>query len=358
LGGRDAGGGRDGRGWSPRSEERSRGALLGLAVGDALGATHEFLELVAPPFPRLAQGPLTSVVGGGPFKVVPGQVTDDTHMACCLAASLAAHGGLEPLDVAARYVRWQEHAFDIGGQTAAALNAIREGAAPLDAGRQVWSLAARRPAGNGSLMRTAPIGVLLAGDPEARRAAALAESAITHYDPRCRLACAAFDAAIGAALEGPDDARALVAAARAELAGAAEALASEGGEGAAVVPTAVKELEEDLALAERRDPALYGKHVHLHRTQGFVRVAFRLAFWEALHAPTWEAALLDVVNRGGDADTNGAIAGALLGALHGESEIPEAWKARVLGAVPREEGPLRDLYHPRALLDALGTGPV
>jgi ADP-ribosylglycohydrolase len=202
-------------------------------------------------------------------------------------------------------------------------------------------------------MRTAPVGVFLAGDPEALRAAALVESAITHYDPRCRLACAAFDAAIAAALQGPDDARALVAAARAELPAAGDALVREGGEGAALVAAAVQDLEEDLALAERRNPALYGRDVHLHRTQGFVRVAFRLAFWEALHAPTWEAALLDVVNRGGDADTNGAITGALLGALHGESAIPEAWRRRVLAAVPRERGPLRTVYHPRTLLRSL-----
>ncbi|HET9594671.1 MAG TPA: ADP-ribosylglycohydrolase family protein, partial [Anaeromyxobacteraceae bacterium] len=240
--------------------------------------------------------------------------------------------------------------------TAAALNAIREGTAPLDAGRIVWAGAARRPAGNGSLMRTAPIGVLLATDGGARRAAALGDSAITHYDPRCRLACAAFDAAIAAALEEPDDARALVAAARAELPAAAQALAAEHAADAGLVADALHQLEEDLALAERRDPALYGRDVHLHRTQGFVRVAFRLAFWEALHAPSWEAALLDVVNRGGDADTNGAITGALLGALHGEGAIPEAWRTRVLGAVPREEGPLRDLYHPRSLLAALEPG--
>jgi ADP-ribosylglycohydrolase len=91
--------------------------------------------------------------------------------------------------------------------------------------------------------------------------------------------------------------------------------------------------------------------VHLHRTPGFVRVAFRLAFWELLHAPGFEEGVVDAVNRGGDADTNGAVTGALLGAFHGESAIPPSWRERVLAAVPREQGPLRDLYHPRSLLD-------
>ena len=76
----------------PPSQERSRGALLGLAVGDALGTTLEFREPKCPPFPHLAAGPHRDMLGGGPFKLVAGQVTDDTQMACCLAASLRARG--------------------------------------------------------------------------------------------------------------------------------------------------------------------------------------------------------------------------------------------------------------------------
>jgi ADP-ribosylglycohydrolase len=349
----------DGRGTGtspPPDQERSRGALLGLAVGDALGTTLEFSEPRAPAFPQLAAGPHAQIVGGGPFRVVAGQVTDDTQMASCLAASLAGCGRLDVDDVARRYVAWQEHAFDVGTQTAAALNAIREGTSPSESGKQTWLGASQPPAGNGSLMRTAPIGVLLAGDAAARRSAALAESAITHYDPRCRLACAAFDAAVAEGVLGAGNAGELREAARRELWPAASLLRREGGEGAAALSSAVRDLEEDLDLAGRADPQLYGPVVHLHRHQGWVRVAFRLAFWELLHAPTWTAAVLDAVNRGGDADTNGAIVGALLGALHGEAAIPEAWRQLVLDAVPREAGPLRDAYHPRTLLAALARG--
>ena len=112
------------------------------------------------------------------------------------------------------------------------------------------------------------------------------------------------------------------------------------------------DLEEDLALASLADPQLLRGPVHLHRSQGFVRVAFRLAFWELMHGPSFEAALVDVVNRGGDADANGAITGALLGAFFGEGAIPAVWRERVINSVPSEPSPLRDLYHPATLLAA------
>jgi ADP-ribosyl-[dinitrogen reductase] hydrolase len=72
---------------------------------------------------------------------------------------------------------------------------------------------------------------------------------------------------------------------------------------------------------------------------GFVRVSFRLAWWELFHAPSFEAALIDVVNRGGDTDTNAAIAGALLGAVHGSEAVPARWRAAVLSAFPLAGAP-------------------
>src|SRR5689334_22985960 len=104
--------------------DRARGCVLGLAVGDALGTTHEFERLQAPAFPALATGPLRTITGGGPFGVERGQVTDDTQLACCLASSLLATGRLDPEDLGARYLEWKRHAFDIGQQTALSLRAI------------------------------------------------------------------------------------------------------------------------------------------------------------------------------------------------------------------------------------------
>jgi ADP-ribosylglycohydrolase len=104
------------------------------------------------------------------------------------------------------------------------------------------------------------------------------------------------------------------------------------------------------------DPQLYGPELHIHDQAGFVRVAFRLAFWEMLHAPTFEAALVDVANRGGDADTNAAIAGALCGAVAGELEIPDAWKRLVLDALSDDlSSPFATDYHPRVLNDLVAS---
>jgi ADP-ribosylglycohydrolase len=350
--------------------DRARGALLGLAVGDALGTTYEFERIAQPPYPALATGPATGVVGGGPFELAPGQVTDDTQLAVCLARSLAERGGLDVADVAARYVAWSEHAFDIGAQTRAAIDRLERGEAPPAAALAVWREYGRRPAGNGSLMRTAPIAVALRGAPgHALIDAAIADSLITHADPRCALACAAFDAAIAAAIDpapvsAPDPAPgeptrggALVAAARRALErGAArlgEAWAGGGAEGAVDrehLARAAAALAGDLDAALRADPDVYGEELHVDRTAGFVRVALRLAFWHAVHTPSWRDALIDVASRGGDADTNATITGALLGARDGAAAIPPAWVERVLGATQPGPADWAEAHHPRHLL--------
>jgi ADP-ribosylglycohydrolase len=336
--------------------DRARGALLGLAVGDALGTTLEFSKPQAPAFPQLASGPHRTITGGGPFGVAPGQTTDDTQMACALATSLLERGKLDVDDLAARYVAWGKIAFDAGAQTRAALSAIsRSQRSPEEAGRSVWLARNRSPAGNGSLMRTAPIAVFFARDPEARRLAALADSAITHYDFRCQLACAAFDAAIAHALVSDHEPAALADAAAEELTAATRLLLERHPEERREIELGEAALREDLESAHLDDPDLYSPDLSILATQGYVRVAFRLAFWELLHAPSFEAGLVDAVNRGGDADTNGAIAGALLGACHGGSAIPESWSKTVLSALQDgEPGPLRDLYHPKRLLGLIG----
>lgn len=332
---------------------RARGALLGLAVGDAYGTTLEFSTPAGlPPFPELAAGPHREVTGGGPFRLVAGQVTDDTQMACCLAASLMANGQLEPADLGRRYVAWRKVAFDIGTQTAASLGLLASGVEPLEAGRRVWVEGGRKAAGNGSLMRTVPIGVFAADLPHNRRIQSLLDSQITHWDPRCQLACAAYNAAVSVALQDGADAAGMHAAAVAELDAAAALLHDLAPEEAAATEAARVVLLKDLVAAAVDDPELYGPELHIHRHAGFVRVAFRLAFWELAHAPSYEAALVDVVNRGGDADTNGAIAGGLLGVRYGAAAIPERWSRIVLAALANRPAsdPFSSLYHPRNLL--------
>ncbi|TVR48652.1 MAG: hypothetical protein EA402_00475 [Planctomycetota bacterium] len=344
---------------SDPAQDRPLGALLGLACGDALGTTLEFTRPGPQPWSPLLEGPHQSISGGGPFRLLPGQVTDDTHMACCLAASLRAHDGVfHASDVAQRYAAWSRAAFDIGGQTRGALSTFVSHGNPATSGLEIWRARGRDVAGNGALMRCAPIAVLVgsAADPgharaQAQRQATIADALITHADPRCCLASACFIAALAAGIAGAD-AAAMHAAALAEIAPAAAALRPFMEEDEqAPISAAEAALAEDLTLATHDDPDLYGAIDLAGGAQGFVRVAFRLAFWELLHAPSWRAGVIDAVNRGGDADTNGAIVGALLGAHHGLSAIPDQWLKQVLDCQP--PAPWNAQWHPRELLPRL-----
>lgn len=337
----------------PSPSSRARGALLGLAVGDAFGAPLRSRLFVAPTFPTLADGPYMQPSGGGPLELRKGQVSDETQLATCLAWSLRTLRCYDASDAMRRYRAWAPHAVEISDpQVKEVLEEIEESGLPAaTSGRRVWIRGGRQQAGNGSLARTAPIGVFFADDDRARMEASFEDSALTHFDPRCQLACAAFNAALAHAVMAedvrPED---LVTAAQSGLSVASAALGRLQGDYVQEVTKANTLLREDLTLARRDDPELYGPTVHMHRHAGLVRVAFRLAFWELLHAPSFEAALVDVVNRGGDTDTNAAVTGALLGAFHGEEAIPLPWRKAVLDAFSNVGGPLWHTYHPRQLL--------
>jgi ADP-ribosylglycohydrolase len=113
---------------------------------------------------------------------------------------------------------------------------------------------------------------------------------------------------------------------------------------------ALDEILSDLDAARDDNPRVYRPGLHLHDTAGFVRVAFRLAFWHLVHTSSWRDAVVDVASRGGDADTNAAIVGALLGARDGANAIPADWRERVLGV--RQPGPAdwAAAHHPKHLL--------
>ena len=374
------------QGPDPLPGQRGRGALLGLAVGDALGAPLRGRNLIAPPFPRLADGMRRNPTGGiikprtGPqpdelpipeynefdeeglppdaplepptLELRKGQVTDETQMACCIAWGLREVKRYDAADVARRYRAWKAHAFDMSDAVREVLDEMGSGLPVLTAGRRVWLRNFRRTFTNGSLARTAPIGVFYARDEQARLQASFEDSALTHFDPRCQLACAALNSAIAKAITGGDklEPSELITAAQTGLNVGAPMLARSAADYVSEVSAAKAMLMADLEAAQQADPMLYGPELHLHRQIGHVRIAFRLAFWELLHAPSFEAGLVDVVNRGGDADAHGAIAGALLGAFHGEEAIPSEWKRLVLESMAVVRGPLWNLYHPRHLL--------
>jgi ADP-ribosylglycohydrolase len=200
-------------------------------------------------------------------------------------------------------------------------------------------------------MRTAPLAVFYWREALECRKASLADSAITHFDPRCQLACAVLNGLVREALHGADRTK-IAATTMNELAGATDWLRYQYPDLEKEIQSADSDLKRDLEAASAADPELYGPELNLHSQAGFVRVAFRLALWEMLHATSFEEALVDVVNRGGDADTNAAITGALYGAFAGQSAIPERWQKVVLDALQDDlTNPLATSYHPRILTD-------
>ena len=357
-------------------KNRARGALLGLAVGDAFGATLEFSDPDEyPDFPTLMTGPHTEVIGGGPFGLQKGQTTDDTQMALCLAESLHRGKSFDAQDILNNYRTWIKITQDAGRLTKRALKI---------GGYEAWKESNHTSAGNGSLMRTTPCAVIFADShPIFVTEITMRDSALTHYDLRCQFACAMHNAAIQHALTTKDPTpESMWEAARKGLANSAYCFSvrpyveQESEFYLPFIKQAIDGLAEDTLLAKEDDPRLYdftaaflgnpddptdadldmiGKTGGLSITgtsMGFVRVAFRLAFWELLHAPSFEAGMLDVVNRGGDSDTNGAIAGALLGALYGYDKIPGRWSLPVLTYQSMSE-PFNTLYHPINFLKIL-----
>lgn len=301
---------------------RARGCLLGQMVGDALGTTVEFSSAAAIRA-RYPQG-LRSVVGGGPFQVRPGQVTDDTELALALARSLAAFGA-DRDEVARAYLRWYRGGpFDVGGTTARALGL--EGRLRDLRAADLAAAASESSQANGSLMRCAPIALFAAEDPAWAAELARADSGLTHPHDACREACAAYVRGLAVLLAGGDS--------RAAHQAALDEASSAAGRGCGVY--------ESLTLAAEEAPILDGADI------GWVRLALQNAFYRLLHAGGFEEGLVATVMAGGDTDTNGCIAGALLGARFGEAGIPGPWVETVLSCVT-DRGPVYQCRDARGL---------
>jgi ADP-ribosyl-[dinitrogen reductase] hydrolase len=280
--------------------DRVVGSVLGLALGDALGAPYEFLRSnnVPDPIPALeAQW----------MHLPPGSTTDDTALARNLMRSLAERESFDPEDLVRRHVEWlRGDPPDVGSLTGKVLRRVERGEDPEAVAREVWEQ--RGPevsAGNGSVMYCAPLGLAYANRPEALLELAPTLSALTHYDGRCRTAVLAVTLAVAGLARGEpaEDA------ARSALGAVAE---REGGE----------ELEF-LAGAIGRSRPIDGPD------QGFCLFTAGVAFQALLRGGDAEAELRRVVGLGGDADTNGAVAGALLGARDGVGGLPAGWLARL-----------------------------
>lgn len=296
------------------SLDRSRGALLGLATGDAVGTTVEFRR-------RGTFEPLTDMVGGGPFRLAPGEWTDDTSMALCLGTSLVERGGFDAHDQMARYVRWMDHGylsstgscFDVGGTVAAALARFRATGEPFAGSTDP------RSAGNGCIMRLAPIPMWFAPDLDAVEHHAALSSRTTHGAAECVDACRLLARLV---------ARALAGAARDELLVAESRLVTSSERLAGIAAAAYRDAEVDRI-----------------RGSGYVVDCLEAALWCFARTSSFREAVLAAANLGHDADTTAAVCGQLAGAFYGASAIPAAWLDRLA---------LRDEI--TALADALTDG--
>ena len=281
-------------------QDKFEGALVGLAVGDAVGTTLEFK-------PRGTFIPITDMEGGGPFCLRVGEWTDDTSMALCLANSLIQHKGFNPEDQMNRYCNWWRvgymsstgDCFDIGGTVMNALDNYIEHADPFSGSTD------EDTAGNGSLMRLAPIPIFYASNKELAVKYAGESSRTTHGAAECIDSCRLFTSLI---IESYN-------------AASKEAIFEQ----CAYQPYAPNVIE----IANR---SFMSKSYQELTGSGYVIESLESALWCFMNSDNFEEAILLSANIGNDADTTAAICGQIAGAYYGFSGIPEKWSNAIVMA--------------------------
>ncbi len=286
----------------PVTQDRFRGCLVGLAIGDALGGPVEFKSRF-----EIAQhygGVLRKMVGGGWLKLKPGETTDDTAMARALAESLVTREVFDLNDVASRYVAWlRTKPKDVGNITRLALQAWEKGNTVPLAAMGAHRLLNGQSAGNGTIMRCAPLALRYAYDERRLIDASRDEALITHFDPQAWTGSAAVNLLIHHLLRDMPIAEA--------VRSVAYRIRREN-RAAAVVAEVLEQIQPNLPSDKLP-------------TTGYVLDTLRIAVWAVLAHDSFEDAVTAAVNLGGDADTQGAVTGALAGTRWGYVAIPEAW---------------------------------
>lgn len=290
---------------APSPIERAKGSLLGLATGDALGAAVEFLR------PGSFE-PLTGLRGGGALGLQPGEWTDDTSMALCLAESLVTCGKFDAHDQMERFLRWYRHGHlsstgtcvDIGVTVREALERYERSGEPYA------GLTDPKLAGNGSLMRLAPVVIWHAADPAEAMLRAAASSRTTHATPAAVDACRYFAGLLLGAMAGaPKDVLL--------------------GPQWAPVPGAFEDEPLDPAIAEVARGSFRRKSPPDIKGTGYVVESLEAALWAFETTDAFEAGALAAANLGNDADTTAAIFGQLAGAYYGVGAIPAQWRMQL-----------------------------
>lgn len=278
--------------------DRYIGCLVGLATGDALGAPLEFMsrdEIAA------THGEVRELLGGGWLNVEPGEWTDDTQMTLAIATSITGRRVVDPPDIARRFVAWAaSNPKDIGNMTRLALRYHSQQLPWDEVGPRVCREMAGRCAGNGSVMRCAPVGLFHARRPKALVRDSLSTSAITHSDAQAAWSTVAVNLAIVELLAGRSEGL---------IARVAAALAEE-------------RVRDTLLAAPQRPRAKI-------RSGGFVLDTLGAAFWALQNHDGFEDVVVAAINLGDDADTVGAVAGALAGAREGIEAIPRRWLSQI-----------------------------
>ncbi|WP_210487276.1 ADP-ribosylglycohydrolase family protein [Rufibacter aurantiacus] len=281
--------------------ERFKGSLLGLAAGDALGTTLEFTQ------PGHFE-PITEMVGGGPFHLKPGQWTDDTSMALCLADSLLHCNGFDAKDQMQRYVRWYREGyrsssgecFDIGNATYQALSRFEQTQDPFSGSTNPCS------AGNGSIMRLAPVPLFYYQTPELALQHAADSSRTTHGAKTAVDACVYLAGLLMGALQGKSKEELL------------QPLYTP-------VPGFWQQYELSPEVEEVAKGSFKQHNPPFIKGSGYVVKSLEAALWAFYNSSTFEEGCLMAVNLGDDADTTGAVYGQLAGAYYGMQAIPKQW---------------------------------
>lgn len=280
------------------TRSRFRGALLGLACGDAVGTTVEFS-------PRGTFTPVTDMVGGGPFNLQAGQWTDDTSMALCLATSLVEKKGFDAHDQMRRYLDWMQqgylsstgHCFDIGNTTAAALRRFQQSGDPFSGSTD------SRAAGNGSIMRLAPVPMFYYPHLEDVVYYSAESSRTTHGSLECVDACRVLGAMLYSTFCGLMKDEILF----------GEPFPEE------------FEIELTPKIRTITDGSYSIKSEDEISGSGYVVNSLEAALWCFWQTDNYRDAILRAVNLGDDADTTAAICGQIAGAYYGVEEIPAEW---------------------------------